>query len=74
MKKKIQTEQEIYLGDIIVNLSKIKNKKILKNFKHEFDRLWIHGLIHLFGHDHKKNKDFKKMQQIEKKYFDLIND
>ena len=73
-KKKLKKEKEIYLGDIIINLNKIKNKKALKIFKFEFDRLWIHGLVHLFGHDHKKKKDFLKMRQIEKKYFDFVND
>jgi probable rRNA maturation factor len=73
LKKKLKREKEIYLGDIIINLNKIKKKKILKDFKDEFDRLWIHGLVHLFGHDHKKDKDFLKMNQIEKKYFSLIN-
>ncbi|MDC3157129.1 rRNA maturation RNase YbeY [Candidatus Pelagibacter bacterium] len=73
LKKKIKKEKEIYLGDIIINLSKIKNKKILKDFKSEFDRLWIHGLVHLLGYDHKKNNDFLKMSQIEKKYFDFVN-
>ena len=73
-KKKLITEKEIYLGDIIINLRKVKGKNALKVFKKEFDRLWIHGLVHLLGYDHKKNKDFKKMHQIEKKYFDLIND
>ena len=72
--KKLKKEKEIYLGDIIINLSKIKNKKILKVFKLDFDRLWIHGLVHLFGHDHKKDQDFLKMRQIEKKYFDFVND
>ena len=70
---KIKKEKEIYLGDIIINLNKIKNKKVLKYFKFEFDRLWIHGLVHLLGYDHKKDKDFLKMNQIEKKYFDFIN-
>ena len=74
LKKKIKKDKEIYLGDIIINLNKIKNKKVLKYFKFEFDRLWIHGLVHLLGHDHKKDKDFSKMNQIEKKYFDIIND
>ena len=74
LKKKMKIENEIYLGDIIINLNKIKNKKILKNFKIEFDRLWIHGLVHLFGHVHKKDKDFKKMKKIEKNYFDRMND
>ena len=70
---KIKKEKEIYLGDIIINLNKIKNKKVLKFFKFEFDRLWIHGLVHLLGHKHKKDKDFLKMSQIEKKYFDIVN-
>ena len=70
---KIKKEKEIYLGDIIINLNKIKNKKVLKYFKFEFDRLWIHGLVHLFGYDHKQDKNFLKMSQIEKKYFDSIN-
>ena len=73
LKKQFKKEKEIYLGDIIINLKKIKNKKVLKNFKTEFDRLWIHGLVHLLGFDHKKDKDFLKMNKIEKKYFNFIN-
>ena len=74
LKKKLKSEKQVYLGDIIINFNKVKNKTIKKNFKIEFDRLWIHGLVHLFGNDHKKVKDFKRMQTIEKKYFDLVND
>ena len=74
LKKKLKKGNEVYLGDIIISLNTIKNKKILKNFKFEFDRLWIHGLVHLLGHDHKKYKDFLKMSKIEKKYFNTIND
>ena len=73
LNKKLKKEKELYLGDIIINLNKIKNKNIKKNFEIEFNRLWIHGLVHLFGHDHKKDKDFKKMRQVEKKYFKLAN-
>ena len=31
LKKKIKTEKDIYLGDIIINLNKIKNKGINTN-------------------------------------------
>ena len=72
--KRLLKEKEIYLGDIIINLSKIREKKNKKNFKIEFDNLWIHGLVHLFGHDHKKEKDYLEMQKIEKKYSSFIND
>ena len=72
-KKLLKKEKEIYIGDIIVNLNKIENKNNLKVFKIEFDRLWIHGLVHLFGHDHKKEKDYLKMCKAEKKYISFIH-
>ena len=68
----LKKKKEIYLGDIIINLNRIKDKN-LKHFQTEFNRLWIHGLVHLFGHDHKKEKDFLKMNQVEKKYLNIIN-
>ena len=73
LKIKLKSERDIYLGDIIINLNKIKFKKMQKDFKKEFDRLWIHGLAHLFGYVHKKEADFKKMQMIEKKYLNSLN-
>ena len=69
----LKKEKEIYLGDIIINLNEIKSIRDPKNFKKAFDNLWVHGLVHLFGHDHKKEKDFQKMNKIEKKYISLIN-
>ena len=74
LQRRLITEKEIYIGDIIINLNKIKNKKKIKNFKTEFDSLWIHGLVHLFGHDHIKEKDYLVMNKIEKKYSRFIND
>jgi probable rRNA maturation factor len=72
LKNEIKKEKEIYLGDIIINLSKVKAKNNSKNFKLEFDKLWIHGLVHLFGHNHKKETDFKKMDKVEKNYLKYI--
>ena len=74
LRRRLISQTEIYLGDIIINVNEIKNKKELKNFKIEFDNLWIHGLVHLFGYDHKKQKDFLVMEKIEKKYSSFIND
>ena len=70
---KIRREKEIYLGDIIVNLNKIKNKNNKTKFNEELNKLWIHGLVHLFGHKHKKNQDFYAMHKIEEKYLEYIN-
>ena len=73
LKKKLLEEKETYLGDIIINLNKIDTRK-LENFKINFDTLWIHGLVHLLGYDHKKEKDFLEMNKIEKKYLRSVND
>ncbi len=72
--KKLKKDKEIYLGDIIVNLDKITNKNNIKIFNKEFNQLWVHGLIHLLGHDHKREKDFIKMNRVEKKYIKIIDD
>ena len=69
----LKKEKEIYLGDIIINLSKIRNRKNIENFKSEFNTLWVHGLVHLFGYDHKKEKDFKKMNIVEKNFLSFLN-
>ena len=55
-------KKNIYLGDIILNFYKI-NKK---NFKRDFNRLWIHGFLHLLGYKHQKDVDYYKMNKIEK--------
>ena len=73
LNKILKKEKEIYLGDIIINLNQIKNKRKKEEFRKEFDSLWIHGLVHLFGYDHKKDRDYSKMSKIEKNYFDIVN-
>ena len=71
LKKKLKKEKEIYLGDIIININKIEIKK-KDIFKLEFNKLWIHGFVHLFGFEHKKEKDYNKMNKIEKKYLSYL--
>ena len=65
---KKQKKKDIYLGDIILNYYKIKKK----NFKENFNKLWIHGFLHLVGHKHKKNNDYYKMNKLEKLIFSKI--
>ena len=71
--KRLRKDKEIYLGDIIINLNKIKQKRNIVYFKSEFNKLWVHGLVHLFGHDHKKDKEFNRMTKIEKKFLNYLN-
>ena len=66
LEKKLKIKEDVYIGDIIINLNKIKNKNIKKSFRIEFDRLWIHGFVHLFGHDHKKIKISKECKILKK--------
>ena len=72
-KVKLEEEKEVYLGDIVINLKKIKNKNDKKKFINELDKIWIHGLVHLFGYKHKNDKDFYNMDKIEKKYLKYIS-
>ena len=60
-------KKNLYLGDIAISYQFVKKKSKLTNFQLEFDKMWIHGLLHLLGYDHKKNNDFYQMNKIENK-------
>jgi probable rRNA maturation factor len=69
---KVDKKNFIYIGDIAVSYE-IINKRAKRNLFHtEFDKVWIHGLLHLVGYDHIKNKDFFKMSRTEKKILKSI--
>ena len=59
-------KEKNYIGDIAISFEKVKKRSQSSNFFIEFDKMWIHGYFHLNGYDHKKLKDFKKMNQKEK--------
>ena len=63
---KIINKKKIYVGDIAICFEIIKERSKKTNFFLEFDKMWIHGYLHLIGYDHKKNDDFKKMVKKEK--------
>jgi probable rRNA maturation factor len=60
-------KSKLYLGDIIINLNKVIKQIKDNNFVLNFDKIWIHGLVHLLGYRHHLNKDFSTMQKIENK-------
>ena len=70
IRTKLKSQKNLYLGDIALNLYKIDRGK--NNFKSEFDKLWVHGLVHLMGYKHYKNKDFFKMKKIEDKIINQL--
>ena len=72
----IKKKRKVYVGDIAISYEIIKERSKETNFFLEFDKMWIHGYLHLIGYDHKKLNDFKIMLRKEKlilKYFHKIN-
>ena len=65
-------EKKIYIGDIAVSYEVIYSRSNKNNFILEFDKVWIHGLLHLVGYNHIKNKDYFKMNKFEKRILNLI--
>ena len=68
---KLLKKKKIYIGDIAVSYE-IINSRSKKNFLLEFDKVWIHGLLHLVGFDHVKYKDYFKMNRFEKRILKSI--
>ena len=68
----MKRKEKIYLGDVIINLNKIKKKSKNDTFQLSFDKIWIHGLVHLLGHRHKTNLDFSIMKKIESKLLKAV--
>ena len=54
-----------YLGDMAISYEIVNKRSAKSNFFIEFDKMWIHGYLHLLGYDHKKIKNFKKMNKKE---------
>tara|TARA_Y100000590_G_C15212359_1_gene823001 strand:- start:195 stop:641 length:447 start_codon:yes stop_codon:yes gene_type:complete len=58
-------KKNFYIGDIAISFEIINKRSKKSNFYIEFDKMWIHGYLHLIGYDHKKLVDFKKMTKKE---------
>ena len=70
---KIIKQKKLYIGDVAVSYEIINSRSNKNNFFLEFDKVWIHGLLHLIGYNHIKNKDYFKMNKIEKRILNSIN-
>ena len=60
-----QTKNKFYIGDIAISYEIVNKRSKQSNFLVEFDKMWVHGYFHLNGYDHKKFKDYKKMNKKE---------
>lgn len=68
-------QPHLVLGDIVINIHQTKRQAVEHGLAlhEEIVRLLIHGLLHLLGYDHEKNKyQALKMRRLEKKLLESI--
>ena len=63
------------LGEIVICLREVKKnaKRFSTSFEKELANVLIHGLLHLLGHDHEKEKEAKEMERKQNYYLKTIN-
>ena len=57
----------VNLGDIVISVETARRRAAGKRLGGELERLAIHGLCHLFGHDHKRPAQAKVMFALERR-------
>ena len=66
-------QKKIYIGDVAISYEIINLRAKKNDFLLEFDKVWVHGLLHLIGYNNIKNKDYYKIDNVEKKILNSIN-
>lgn len=71
----IDKDDKNYLGEILICQKQIQRQAKLKkhSVRQEFMIMYVHGLLHLFGFDHKNIKQAKKMEDMEEFILKSIN-
>jgi probable rRNA maturation factor len=64
-----KSDDDKNLGDILISVPFVFNNVYGHDgdFNARMDRMLVHGICHLLGHDHEKDDDHKKMFALEKK-------
>jgi probable rRNA maturation factor len=57
----------IPLGDIVISVETARRRGGSRRLPAELERLAIHGLCHLFGHDHKRKPQAGRMYALERR-------
>ena len=68
-----QSNNKIYIGDIAISYEIVNKRSKQSNFLIEFDKMWIHGLLHLLGYNHNKQKDYEQMLKREQDILKRVN-
>ena len=69
---KFMKQKKFYIGDIATSYEIVDYRSKKNNFLSEFDKVWVHGLLHLLGYDHVRSQDYYKMSKIEKRILNSI--
>jgi probable rRNA maturation factor len=56
---------DVFLGDIVISVETVLRRAGGKRLEGELARVAIHGLCHLFGHDHHRPAPARKMRKLE---------
>ncbi len=72
MNEKIENKN--YLGDVVIACEKIIDESFEQNIKKYkyLSKMTIHGVLHLLGYKHDTDRQFKKMNSIEKNILEEI--
>lgn len=64
-----------FLGEIIIcpKIIKTQSKKLKASFNFQIKKIFLHGLLHLLGYDHGKNKEAEVMEKLEESLLIAIN-
>jgi probable rRNA maturation factor len=57
----------VFLGDIVISVETALRRSGPRRLAGELARLAIHGLAHLFGHDHKRPPQAERMRKLERR-------
>jgi probable rRNA maturation factor len=57
----------VNLGDIVISVPTARRRAAGRRLPTELERLAIHGLCHLFGHDHKRKPEATVMYALERR-------
>ena len=61
----------VNLGDIVISVETARRRAAGKRLPSELQRLAVHGLCHLFGHDHKRPGEARVMFALERRLLRL---
>lgn len=62
-------QQDSHVGDIVISIdtAERQSKELGTDLKQEFTVLFVHGLLHLLGYDHRTKDERMEMDEITKK-------